>query len=162
MLDQQLAALRAAGCERVLEDRAPEAGAGRLGLAACLERRRAGDVLVVLDLDPLAALIDGFEGRGMGFRALNSPMETTTPAGRAFLQIEADFADMERDVSADGCARGCAPPARGAAGAAGPARWPPTSCATPATCRPISRARSPPSRLNSAACRPSTSTPMSA
>ena len=46
----------------------------------------------------LIALIDGLDERGVGFRALNSPMDTTTPAGRAFLQIQAAFAEMERNV----------------------------------------------------------------
>ena len=40
----------------------------------------------------------GLDERGVGFRALNSPMDTTTPAGRAFLQIQAAFAEMERNV----------------------------------------------------------------
>ena len=46
----------------------------------------------------LDALIDELDHRGVGFRALNSPMDTTTPAGRAFLQIQAAFAEMERNV----------------------------------------------------------------
>ena len=59
----------------------------------------------MLDLDRLGrlahdliALIDGLEQRGIGFKALNSPMDTTTPAGRAFLQIQAAFAEMERNL----------------------------------------------------------------
>jgi DNA invertase Pin-like site-specific DNA recombinase len=66
---------------------------------------RKGDVLVVLDLDrlgrlatELVALIDQLAERGVAFKALNSPMDTTTPAGRAFLQIQAAFAEMERNV----------------------------------------------------------------
>ena len=46
----------------------------------------------------LIALIDGLEKRGIGFKAINSPMDTTTPAGRAFLQIQAAFAEMERNL----------------------------------------------------------------
>lgn len=42
--------------------------------------------------------VDELAGRGTAFKALNSPMDTTTPAGRAFLQIQADFAEMERNV----------------------------------------------------------------
>ena len=51
--------------------------------------RRAGELIV---------LIDALDHRGVGFRALNSPMDTTTPAGRAFMQIQAAFAEMERNV----------------------------------------------------------------
>lgn len=105
VLDRQLDALNAAGCERIFEDRASGARGDRTGLAACLDFLRRGDVLVVLDLDRLGrlageliALIDGLEARGIGFRALNAPMDTTTPAGRAFLQIQAAFAEMERNL----------------------------------------------------------------
>ena len=105
ILDRQLDALNAAGCERVFEDRACGAAADRPNLAACLDYLRRGDVLVVLDLDRLGrrageliSLIDELDQRGVGFRALNSPMDTTTPAGRAFLQIQAAFAEMERNV----------------------------------------------------------------
>ena len=128
VLDRQLDALDEAGCERVFEDRASGAtfvgtstdkkaasnGTSsiekptkpeRPGLAACLDYLREGDVLVVLDLDrlgrlagELVALIDALAERNVAFRALNSPMDTTTPQGRAFLQIQAAFAEMERNV----------------------------------------------------------------
>ncbi len=105
VLDRQLDALNAAGCERVFEDHASGAASDRPNLTACLDYLRAGDVLVVLDLDRLGrlaseliTLIDALRERGIGFRALNSPMDTTTPAGRAFLQIQAAFAEMERNV----------------------------------------------------------------
>lgn len=105
LLDRQLDALKEAGCERVFEDHASGADSARPGLAACLDHLRKGDVLVVLDLDRLGrlageliALIDNLENRGIAFRDLNSPMDTTTPVGRAFLQIQAAFAEMERNV----------------------------------------------------------------
>ena len=105
VLDRQLNALNAAGCERVYEDEASGAVADCPSLTACLDYRRRGDVLVVLDLDRLGrrasefiTLIDELDQRGVEFRAINSPMGTTTPAGRAFLQIQAAFAEMERNV----------------------------------------------------------------
>ena len=105
VLHRQLDALNAAGCDRIFEDRASSAAPKRPNLAACLDYLRSGDVLVVQDLDRLGrlageliALVDGLDERGVGFRALNSPMDTTTPAGRAFLQIQAAFAEMERNV----------------------------------------------------------------
>ena len=105
VLDRQLDALGAAECERVFQDTASGADATRPGLVACLDHLRRNDVLVVLDLDRLGrlahdliALIDGLEKRGVGFKAINSPMDTTTPAGRAFLQIQAAFAEMERNL----------------------------------------------------------------
>jgi DNA invertase Pin-like site-specific DNA recombinase len=105
LLDRQLDALRAAGCERIFDDRMTGIQADRPGLIACLDHLRTGDVLVVLDLDRLGrrardliGLIEDLERRGIAFKALNSPMDTTTPAGRAFLQIQAAFAEMERNL----------------------------------------------------------------
>ena len=42
--------------------------------------------------------MDELEAKGVGFRALNASFDTTTPMGRAFLQIQAAFAEMERNV----------------------------------------------------------------
>ncbi len=105
VLDRQMDAFRGAGCDRIFEDRASGARADRPGLAACLDDLRSGDVLVVLDLDRLGRrtgelirLVDDLESRGVGFRALNASFDTTTPAGRAFLQIQAAFAEMERNL----------------------------------------------------------------
>jgi len=105
VFDRQVDALRAASCERIYDDRGSGASADRPGLKACLDYLRRGDVLVVLDLDRLGRLagelirlVDELEGRGVGFRALNASFDTTTPMGRAFLQIQATFAEMERNV----------------------------------------------------------------
>ena len=105
VLDRQLDALRAAGCERIFDDRGSGASTERPGLKECLGYLRRGDVLVVLDLDRLGRLagelirlLDELQAKGVGFRALNAAFDTTTPAGRAFLQIQAAFAEMERNV----------------------------------------------------------------
>jgi len=105
VLDRQIDALTAAGCEKIFDDRLSGVQADRPGLVACLAYLRAGDVLTVLDLDRLGrrardliGMIEDLEKIGIAFKALNSPMDTTTPAGRAFLQIQAAFAEMERNL----------------------------------------------------------------
>lgn len=105
VFDRQMDALKVAGCERIFDDRGSGARSDRPGIKACLDYLRRGDVLVVLDLDRLGrlageliGLVDDLEARGVGFRALNTAFDTTTPAGRAFLQIQAAFAEMERNV----------------------------------------------------------------
>ena len=105
VLDRQIDALTAADCEKIFEDRLSGVQADRPGLVACLAYLRAGDVLTVLDLDRLGrrardliGMIEDLEKIGIAFKALNSPMDTTTPAGRAFLQIQAAFAEMERNL----------------------------------------------------------------
>jgi DNA invertase Pin-like site-specific DNA recombinase len=105
VFDRQLDALKASGCARIFEDRGSGASSDRPGLRACTDYLRRDDILVVLDLDRLGRLagelirlVDELEARGIGFRALNAPFDTTTPMGRAFLQIQAAFAEMERNV----------------------------------------------------------------
>ena len=105
VLDRQLDTLNEAGCERVYEDCASGAASKRPSLPAGLDYPRKGDVLVVFDLDwlgrragELITLIDELDRRGIGFRALNSPMETIAPAGQTFLQIRTAFVEMERNV----------------------------------------------------------------
>ena len=105
VLDRQIDALTAAGCEKIFDDRLSGVQADRPGLVACLAYLRPGDVLTVLDLDRLGrrardliGMIEDLEKQGIAFKALNSPMDTTTPAGRAFLQIQAAFAEMERNL----------------------------------------------------------------
>ncbi len=105
VFDRQVDALRTAGCKRIYDDRGSGASTDRPGLKACFDYLRKGDVLIVLDLDRLGRLagelirlVDELESRGVGFRALNASFDTTTPMGRAFLQIQAAFAEMERNV----------------------------------------------------------------
>ena len=105
LLDRQVDALKEIGCERIFEDKASGSNSQRKGLDDCLNYLRRGDVLVVLDLDRLGRLasdliklIDELAEKDIGFKAINSPMDTTTPAGRAFLQIQAAFAEMERNI----------------------------------------------------------------
>jgi DNA invertase Pin-like site-specific DNA recombinase len=77
VFDRQVDALRAAGCERIYDDRGSGVSADRPGLSACLDYLRRDDVLVVLDLDRLGRragelirLVDELDRRGVGFRAL--------------------------------------------------------------------------------------------
>ncbi len=88
VFDRQVDALNASGCTLIFEDRGSGAGSDRPGLRACTDYLRRDNVLVVLDLDRLGRLagelirlVDELEARGIGFRALNAPFDTTTPMG---------------------------------------------------------------------------------
>ena len=109
-LDRQPDASHAAGCERVLEDRASNAKADRSGLTACLDHLRKGAVLVVLDLDrlgrragELVALIDELAERGTAFKALNSPMDTATPQAERSCRSRPPSATRSATLSANAC-----------------------------------------------------------
>ena len=115
VLDRQANALKAAGCVRTFEDRASSTDAARPGLKACLDHLRRDDVLVVSDLDRLGCragelirLVDDLQARGIGFRALNAALDTTTPAGRAFLQMQAALSEMERNLTRQRVSEGIA------------------------------------------------------
>ena len=104
-LSLQLDALRAAGVERVFEDRASGAKADRPGLAEAVSFIRDGDVLVVWKLDrrgrSMAHLIEtvtGLEAKGVGLRSLTEQIDTTSPGGRLMFHIFGALAHFERDL----------------------------------------------------------------
>jgi len=105
VFDRQIDALTAAGCDPIFKDAISGSNFERKHLTECLNYLRKGDTLVVLDLDRLGrlakeliTLIDNLEKKGIHFKALNSPMDTSTPMGRAFLQIQAAFSEMEKNI----------------------------------------------------------------
>ena len=101
----QLDALAAAGCAKVLEDRASGARADRPGLRQALDYVREGDVLVVWKLDrlgrSLAHLIEtvaALEERSVGFRSITEAIDTTTPSGRLVFHLFGALGQFERDL----------------------------------------------------------------
>ncbi len=101
----QLDALRAAGCDRVHEEMASGARHDRPILARVLEDLRAGDTLIVWKLDRLGRSAHSLIGwandlaaRGINFRSLTDPIDTSTAMGRMFFQITAALAEMERSL----------------------------------------------------------------
>ena len=101
----QLDALRAAGCERIFEDRASGAKTDRSGLAQALAFVREGDVLVTWKLDRLARslphlieTVNQLEKSGAGLRSLTEAIDTTTPDGRLIFHVFGALAQFERDL----------------------------------------------------------------
>lgn len=102
----QEAALRAAGCLTVFaERRSGTTTAGRTELRRVLDIVRTGDVLVVTRIDRLArsiadlsAIVAELESKGAHLKATEQPIDTTTPAGRAFLQMLGIFAEFETAI----------------------------------------------------------------
>lgn len=112
---QQTTALRAAGCGEVFTETASGASRARPVLGQALERLGRGDVLVCVRLDRLARslihlldLIEGLAARGIGFRALADPVDTTSPQGRFTLQILGAVAEFERALIRERTAAGLA------------------------------------------------------
>ncbi len=102
----QVAALRAAGCDVVREEKASgTTTAGRTELATVLNFLRAGDVLVVTRVDRLARSIGDLQtivrtirDKGAALQATEQPVDTSTAAGKAFLDMLGVFAEFETNI----------------------------------------------------------------
>lgn len=104
-LTNQLATLRAAGCERVYEEQASGGKYDRPQLHEMLNGLMPGDVVTVWKLDRLSrslkdllSIMEIVSGKGAGFRSLTESIDTTTPAGRMLMQIVGSFAEFERQM----------------------------------------------------------------
>src|SRR5438034_1078977 len=99
----QVAALKAAGCERIYREKASGGRWDRPELHRLLDQLRKGDVLVVWKLDRLSrslrdvlTIMERLGDSGAGFRSLTEAIDTTTPAGRMMMQMVGAFAEFER------------------------------------------------------------------
>lgn len=102
----QVAALNAAGCDIVRsEQKSGTTTAGRHELETLLDFIRSGDTLMVTRIDRLARSVGDLERivgilkeRGAFLRATEQSIDTSTPAGMAFLQMLAVFAQFETAI----------------------------------------------------------------
>ncbi|APW58614.1 recombinase family protein [Paludisphaera borealis] len=104
-LDLQRDALKAAGCDRIIDDSASGGKAQRPGLDRARELLRHGDVLAVWRLDRLGRslrhlieLMAVLEGEGIGFQSITEAIDTTTPGGKLVFHIFAALAEFERNL----------------------------------------------------------------
>lgn len=126
-IDQELgiqeAALRAAGCQTIRSEK--KSGADRRArteLQVLLDFLREGDTLVVTRIDRLARsmkdlqdIVHELKGRGVALKATEQPIDTSTAAGKAFLDMLGVFAEFETNLRKERQAEGIqAAKARGA------------------------------------------------
>src|SRR6266702_4812292 len=105
-LSIQEAALKAAGCEVIrAEKRSGTTTEGREELRTVLDFLRRGDVLVVTRIDRLARSIGDLQdivrtvkARGATLKATEQPIDTSTAAGKCFLDMLGVFAEFETNL----------------------------------------------------------------
>ena len=99
-------ALRRAGCEIIRSEKVSGGSrAGRSELALLLQFLRRGDTLMVTRVDRLARSIKDLQdivhelrAAGVTLRATEQPIDTSTAAGKAFLDMLGVFAEFETNL----------------------------------------------------------------
>lgn len=102
----QEAALRAAGCTIIrAEKKSATTTDGRDELQTLIDFTRKGDTIMVTRIDrlarsiaDLAAIVKELESRGVALKATEQPIDTSSAAGRAFLQMLGVFAEFETAI----------------------------------------------------------------
>ena len=105
-LEIQESALKAAGCEVIRSERRSGIGtAGREEPGTVLAFLRKGDVLMVTRIDRLARsighlqdLVRAVKAKGAALKATEQPIDTSTAAGRCFLDMLGVFAEFETNL----------------------------------------------------------------
>ena len=98
--------LRRAGCHIIRSEKVSGSSrAGRSELALLLEFLRPGDTLMVTRVDRLARSIKDLQDivhelreKGVALRATEQPIDTSTAAGKAFLDMLGVFAEFETNL----------------------------------------------------------------
>lgn len=102
----QTAALKAAGCSVVRAEKVSGTSRnGRSELDTLMDFLRPGDTLVVTRIDRLARsvrdlqnIVHDLQQRGVQLKATEQPIDTGTPAGKAFLGMLGVFAEFETNL----------------------------------------------------------------
>ncbi|WP_188515957.1 recombinase family protein [Alsobacter metallidurans] len=102
----QIDRLRQAGCEIVRSEKVTGTSrAGRDELNTLLEFLREGDALVVTRIDRLARsmgdlqdIVRALKAKGVALRATDQPIDTSSAAGKAFLDMLGVFAEFETNL----------------------------------------------------------------
>jgi DNA invertase Pin-like site-specific DNA recombinase len=105
-LEIQHVALKAAGCDVIRsEKRSGTSRKGRTELETLLDFLRQGDNLVVTRIDRLARSVKDLQDivitlreKGVSLKATEQPVDTSSPAGKAFFDMLGVFAEFETSL----------------------------------------------------------------
>ncbi len=101
----QVDALKAAGCDRVFQDKITGKKFERKGLDEALAYLRPGDVFIVWKLDRagrslkhLIELLNQLKQRAIEFVSITEQIDTTTPGGKLIFHFMGALAEFEHDL----------------------------------------------------------------
>src|SRR5215510_11490512 len=102
----QRAALKAAGCTVIRAEKASGTSRkGRSELETLMDFLRPGDTLVVTRIDRLARslrdlqnIVHELRQKGVHLKATEQPIDTSSPAGKAFLSMLGVFSEFENNL----------------------------------------------------------------
>lgn len=106
-LASQIEELQREGCDQIYSESISAKDNERPELQRMMDSLRRNDTVVVSKIDRLARSLSGlisiteqFNKRGVNLKSLDRAdnVDTTTPMGRAFLQIAGVFAELERSI----------------------------------------------------------------
>ncbi|HWK37724.1 MAG TPA: recombinase family protein [Hyphomicrobium sp.] len=105
-LETQVEKLLAAGCSTVREEKmSGTTREGRAELETLLQFLRSGDVLMVTKVDRLARsvgdlqeIVKAIKAKGATLTATDQPIDTSTAAGKCFLDMLGVFAEFETNL----------------------------------------------------------------
>lgn len=105
-LDIQVIILKAAGCELIRSEKISGVNIdNRMELRSLLEFMREGDTLIVTRIDRLGRslrdlqnIVFDLKNRNITLKATEQPIDTSTAAGKAFLDMLGVFAEFEHTI----------------------------------------------------------------
>ena len=107
-LDRQLDNLRAAGCERIFNEKMTGTKSDRPELKTMMLTLRAGDVLVIDSFSRLSRstkdlldLVEKLTAMGVHLVSLKENLDTTTATGKLMLTMLSALSQFERDLIAE-------------------------------------------------------------
>lgn len=112
-LDRQLDSLKAAGCERIFEEKMSGTKTSRPVYTRMLDTLRPGDVLVVDSFSRLSrstkdllAVVEHLTAMDVQLVSLKEQLDTTTATGKLMLTMLSALSQFERDLIAERTAEG--------------------------------------------------------